>query len=42
VQTCATPPKALALARLEAGTDGLICIAGSVFLAGELRPHLLS
>ena len=27
-------------ARQQAGPEDLICIAGSVFLAGELRPHL--
>jgi dihydrofolate synthase/folylpolyglutamate synthase len=31
---------ALAAARSLAGNDDLICIAGSVFLAGELRPYL--
>jgi dihydrofolate synthase / folylpolyglutamate synthase len=29
------------LARAEAGERDLICVAGSVFLAGELRPQLL-
>jgi dihydrofolate synthase/folylpolyglutamate synthase len=38
---CATPAEALAAARQEVGADDLICIAGSVFLAGELRPLLV-
>lgn len=29
-------------ARAQAGPDDLLCITGSVFLAGELRPHLLA
>jgi dihydrofolate synthase/folylpolyglutamate synthase len=41
VQVCATPTEALARAREAAGSDGLIGITGSVFLAGELRPHLV-
>ena len=28
-------------ARAAAGQDALICIAGSVYLAGELRPMLV-
>ena len=27
--------------RRFAGADDLLCITGSVFLAGELRPHLV-
>ncbi len=38
VEVCATPAEALEAARREAGRDGLVCITGSVFLAGELRP----
>ena len=41
VRAVATPAEALAAARQEAGSDGLICITGSVFLAGEMRPQLL-
>jgi dihydrofolate synthase/folylpolyglutamate synthase len=37
VTVCARPVEALEAAQKEAGTDGLVCIAGSVFLAGELR-----
>jgi dihydrofolate synthase/folylpolyglutamate synthase len=33
---------ALAAARQQARPDDLICIAGSVFLAGELRPYLVA
>jgi dihydrofolate synthase/folylpolyglutamate synthase len=36
----ATPTLALQAARAQAGPDDLICITGSVFLAGELRPQL--
>jgi dihydrofolate synthase/folylpolyglutamate synthase len=38
---CATPADAWNEARQAAGPDDLICITGSVFLAGELRPVLL-
>lgn len=38
---CATPAEALQAAREAAGPDDLICITGSVFLAGELRPLLV-
>jgi dihydrofolate synthase/folylpolyglutamate synthase len=38
---CATPAEAWRTAREAAGPDDLICITGSVFLAGELRPVLL-
>ncbi len=34
----ATPGEALARARSMAGPDGLVVIAGSFFLAGNLRP----
>jgi dihydrofolate synthase/folylpolyglutamate synthase len=40
VRVCPTPAEALQAARQEAGEDGLICITGSVFLAGEVRPML--
>lgn len=33
-----TPREALDAARAQAGSDDLLCITGSVFLAGELRP----
>ncbi len=36
------PLRALELARRRAGADGAIAIAGSIFLAGALRPHLLA
>lgn len=36
------PRDAWEAARKETPADGLIVIAGSVFLAGELRPHLLA
>jgi dihydrofolate synthase/folylpolyglutamate synthase len=42
VQACATPAEAWEAARQEAGSDGLVCITGSVFLAGELRPRLVA
>ncbi len=35
---CATAPDAWRRAHAEASSDDLICITGSVFLAGELRP----
>jgi dihydrofolate synthase/folylpolyglutamate synthase len=38
---CPTPAAALEAARQAAAPDDLICITGSVFLAGELRPLLL-
>ena len=38
--TCATPAAAWQAARRMAGVDDLICISGSVFLAGEMRPLL--
>jgi dihydrofolate synthase/folylpolyglutamate synthase len=37
---CASPAEAWESARAEAGPDDLICVTGSVFLAGELRPLL--
>jgi dihydrofolate synthase/folylpolyglutamate synthase len=39
--TCANATEAWQTARKLAGPDDLICIAGSVFLAGELRPVIL-
>jgi dihydrofolate synthase/folylpolyglutamate synthase len=38
---CETPAEAWRAARQTAGPDNLICITGSVFLAGELRPVIL-
>ncbi len=40
--TCATPAEAWQGARALAGVDDLLCVTGSVFLAGELRPLLLA
>jgi dihydrofolate synthase/folylpolyglutamate synthase len=37
----ATPAQALQAARAASEADDLICVTGSVFLAGELRPLLL-
>ena len=39
--THATAREAMQAARAAAGQDSLICIAGSVYLAGELRPMLV-
>jgi dihydrofolate synthase/folylpolyglutamate synthase len=41
---CATPAEALASARSAALSpdEGLVCVTGSVFLAGEVRPQLLA
>jgi dihydrofolate synthase / folylpolyglutamate synthase len=39
---CATPAEAWQAARALAGADDLICVTGSVFLAGELRPLLVA
>lgn len=39
--TAATPQEAWALAAADAGANGLICVAGSLFLASELRPVIL-
>jgi dihydrofolate synthase/folylpolyglutamate synthase len=38
---CPTPADAARAARAAAGPDDLICITGSLFLAGELRPLLV-
>jgi dihydrofolate synthase/folylpolyglutamate synthase len=38
---CATPAEAWRAARSLAGPDDLICITGSVFLAGQLRPLVM-
>jgi dihydrofolate synthase/folylpolyglutamate synthase len=38
---CPTPADAWRAARARAGPDDLVCITGSVFLAGELRPTLV-
>jgi len=37
----ATPAQALEAARKWAGPDDLVCVTGSVFLAGELGPLLV-
>jgi dihydrofolate synthase/folylpolyglutamate synthase len=37
---CDAPAAAWEAARRTAGPDDLICVTGSVFLAGELRPLL--
>jgi dihydrofolate synthase/folylpolyglutamate synthase len=37
---CSTPAEAYGAARAAAGPGDMICITGSVFLAGELRPLL--
>jgi dihydrofolate synthase / folylpolyglutamate synthase len=39
---CATALDAWKAAREQAGADDLICVTGSVFLAGELRPTIIS
>lgn len=39
---CATSTDAWRQARAAAGPDDMICITGSVFLAGELRPVILN
>ncbi len=39
---CTHPVEAWQQARAAAGPDDLICVTGSLFLAGELRPTLLS
>jgi dihydrofolate synthase/folylpolyglutamate synthase len=41
VTLCATPAEAYHAARSQAGPDDLVCITGSVYLAGELRPLLV-
>jgi len=38
----ATAPDAWAVARAAAGVSDLVCVTGSVFLAGELRPLMAS
>src|SRR5262245_21897980 len=38
---CASPAEALAAARGESGPADLVCVTGSVFLAGEVRPMLV-
>jgi dihydrofolate synthase/folylpolyglutamate synthase len=38
---CPTAPEAWLAARSRASAEDLICVAGSVFLAGELRPLLI-
>jgi dihydrofolate synthase/folylpolyglutamate synthase len=38
---CPTALEAWRAARARAGPDDLICVTGSVFLAGELRPELV-
>jgi dihydrofolate synthase/folylpolyglutamate synthase len=42
VTVCPTPEQAWHAARTAAGPDDLICITGSVYLAGELRPALVN
>ncbi len=42
VVICATPQDAWRVARADARPDDLVCVAGSVFLAGELRPIIQS
>jgi dihydrofolate synthase/folylpolyglutamate synthase len=39
---CRTPEEAWHAARTAAGPDDLICVTGSVYLAGELRPLLVN
>jgi dihydrofolate synthase/folylpolyglutamate synthase len=39
---CAGPVEAWQHARADAGAGDLICVTGSVFLAGELRPTILA
>ncbi len=39
---CHTPEEAWHAARTAAGPDDLICVTGSVYLAGELRPLLVN
>jgi dihydrofolate synthase / folylpolyglutamate synthase len=40
-KTAADPIEALAIARELVGSKGLVVVAGSIFLVGELRSHLL-
>jgi hypothetical protein len=37
-----TSAAALRIARSETPLEGLICVAGSLYLVGELRPLILS
>jgi dihydrofolate synthase/folylpolyglutamate synthase len=39
---CDGPEEVIRMARAAAGPDDLICVTGSVFLAGEMRPLLVS
>jgi dihydrofolate synthase/folylpolyglutamate synthase len=39
---CSTPAEAYRAARADADAEDMICITGSVYLAGELRPMLVS
>jgi dihydrofolate synthase/folylpolyglutamate synthase len=39
---CADPADAWRRARADAAAEDLICVTGSVFLAGELRPTILA
>lgn len=41
-EIAADPLAAWNLARASAGPEDLICVTGSMFIAAELRPHLLS
>jgi dihydrofolate synthase/folylpolyglutamate synthase len=41
VTVCPTATDALEAARAAAAADDLVCVTGSVFLAGELRPRLV-
>src|SRR5262249_59824557 len=40
-EVCATPAEALAAARAAAGPEGLVCVTGSVYLAGGVRAMLV-
>jgi dihydrofolate synthase/folylpolyglutamate synthase len=40
-QVCATPIEALDAARSAAGPGDVVCVTGSVFLAGEVRPMVV-
>jgi dihydrofolate synthase/folylpolyglutamate synthase len=42
VEECSSPRAALGRALQTAGADDLVCITGSVFLAGEVRPLLIA
>jgi dihydrofolate synthase / folylpolyglutamate synthase len=41
-ETFATPAEAIATARAAAGPGDVVCVTGSVFLAGEVRPMLVA